>query len=579
MLIVGAAGAAVVALVAVGTRRLGLARWFLGAAAGLAGSALLLLAVAMWRVDTSLVEVATTTSRATAGPLRLAGLWGGPAGSLLCFTAVVAAVAAVAGRRLPAAGMAALAAPVAVLLTLVAVAGPFRLAALAPLDGTGLVPVLRRTSMLVHPPVIYAGLALVLVPAAVAVADLAGRASDDHRRLGRQVALVAWSLLAVGMVLGSRWAHREVGWGGVWAWDPVEDAALLPWLALTAGLHVRSPRAWWVGAGLLAWAGTWATRSGRLESVHAFSGQGAVGAGLGLALVGFVAAVVVTALRCRRRSSGGGPAWPMPAPVPMLVVGAVVWVGAGTAWALLGGGDRTVAASFYVALVAPLAIAALALLGRGLPPVELAAAAAAGALGAAGLAITGNGSIAVLAVALVAPAAVTGAIARSSSLGATLAHLGLVLLVAGAVVSAAGQEGTARLAVGDERRVAGLDVRLAGLEGVAHRDRKGVQARLEVGGRRLAPALVEVEQLGPRADVATSSTWRREVQAVLVSTDGGGSAVVSVSTTPGAMWVWAGGLLLAAGGLTEALSRRRRTRPSDAAAQAPASEGAARPVG
>ena len=103
-----------------------------------------------------------------------------------------------------------------------------------------------------------------------------------------------------------------------------------------------------------------------------------------------------------------------------------------------------------------------------------------------------------------------------------------------------------------------LGARLVALEEVAGPDRHGVAARLELGGRRLAPALVEVEQLGPRADVATASSPSREVQAALVSTDGEGTAVVSISTTPGAWWVWGGGLLLAAGGLVEAATRRGR---------------------
>lgn len=552
--------AAATALAAVGAAAAGrqqVARTLLAAAAAASACSLLVLGVALWRVDTTLVEVATTTSRATPAPLRLAGLWGGPVGSLLCFATLTAIVAAVAARRLVAAGIVAATAPVAALAAMAAVAQPFRRAALAPLDGAGLVPVLRRTSMLVHPPVIYVALALILVPAAVGVADLAGRGDDDQRRMGRQVALVAWSLLAVGMVLGSRWAHREVGWGGVWAWDPVEDAALLPWLALTAGLHARSPRGWWVGAGLLAWAGTWATRSGRLESVHAFSGQGAVGVGLGLALMAFAAAVVGVALRGRWHPAGRA-AHSAPGPVALLGMAAAGWVGAGTAWALVGGGDRTVATGFYTALMVPLAVAALALFARRMPATQAAAAASFGVAGAAGLVLSGTRSPAVLAVALVAPAAVTGAVARATSRGATVAHLGLVLLVAGAVVTTTGQAGTARLAIGDQRRVAGIDVRLTGLEDVAGADRRGVAARLEAGGRRLAPALVQVEQRGPRADVATSSTWRREVQTALVSTDGAGTAVISVSTTPGALWVWAGGLLLAGGGLAEASVRRRR---------------------
>ncbi len=539
-------------------------RTLLAGAATLSAAAVAVLALAMWRVDTTLVEVALATSHSTAAPLRLAGLWGGPAGSLLCFAALVAAVAAAAAmpaRRLPTVGLVAVAAPTAALLCVAALARPFRLAALAPIDGGGLVPVLRRTSMLVHPPVVYAGLALLLVPAVVGIADLAGRADDGHRALARRIALVAWSLLALGMVLGSRWAHREVGWGGVWAWDPVEDAALLPWLAVTAGLHQRSARGWWAGAGLLALAGTWITRSGRLESVHAFSGQGAVGLWLGLALVASAAAVAVVAVAGRRRSAErDAPERQRRVSVALLVGAAAAWVGIGTAWAAAGGGDRTVAASFYVSLVGPLAVAGLVVLARGARPPDLVVAAAVGGVGAVALALVGWRSPGVLAVAVVAPAAVAGSLARASGHGARLAHLGFVAVVAGGVATTAGQAGTARLSVGEERSIAGLGVRLLGLEEVQRPDNHGVAARLEVSGRRMAPALVEVEDRGPRADVVTSSGVGREVQAALVSTDGNGTAVVSVSTTPGATWVWGGGLLLAGGGLAEAVARRPKRR-------------------
>ena len=568
--VIAAAIAAAGATGAAAVGRLLAARALLAAAAVLSGAALAVLAIAFWRVDTSLVEVASTTSRSTAAPLRLAGLWGGPASSLLCFATLAAMAAATAARRLPAVGLVALAAPVSALLIVSTWAGSFRRADLPPLDGAGLVPVLRRTSMIVHPPLVYAGLVLVLVAAAYGVADLAGHADEGHRRQARRVALVAWSLLAVGMVLGSRWAHREVGWGGVWAWDPVEDAALLPWLALTAGFHHRSPRGWWTGAGLLAWAGIWATRSGRLDSVHAFSGEGAVGAGLGVALVAFVVAGAVAAGRScgwgRRdqpereapvRGEDDQRGWRRPLTGGLAGV-AVAWVGAGTAWAAVGGGDRTVAASFYVSLIGPLALAVLAVLARGASPRQLTGALLLGALGLIVLVMDGWRSPGVLATAFVLPAAVTGLLARPGGRGAAAAHLGFVLIVAGGVATTTGQAGTNRLAVGEERQIAGLDVRLVGFEEVARRDHHGVAARLVVGGRDMAPALVEVEDRGPRADVATSSSVSREVQVALVSTNGSGTAVVSVSTTPAATWVWGGGLLLAGGGLAEALVRRPR---------------------
>lgn len=157
-----------------------------------------------------------------------------------------------------------------------------------PLDGRGLNPLLRHPGMIIHPPLLYAGFVGFVVPYAFAVAALvSGRSDARWIRLTRRWTLVAWLCLALGLVLGSRWAYDVLGWGGYWGWDPVEIAALMPWLSGTAFLHsvmIQESRGmlkrWNMLLIMLTYAlvifGTFLTRSGVLSSVHAFA-QSAIG--------------------------------------------------------------------------------------------------------------------------------------------------------------------------------------------------------------------------------------------------------------------------------------------------------------
>ena len=160
--------------------------------------------------------------------------------------------------------------------------------AVSPADGQGLNPLLRHPGMIIHPPMLYLGFVAFVIPFAFAIAALVtGRSDDRWIRLTRRWTLVAWVFLSLGLVLGMRWAYDVLGWGGYWAWDPVEISALMPWLTGTAFLHsvmIQEKRGmfkqWNMLLIILTYAlvifGTFLTRSGVLSSVHAFS-QSAIG--------------------------------------------------------------------------------------------------------------------------------------------------------------------------------------------------------------------------------------------------------------------------------------------------------------
>ena len=154
----------------------------------------------------------------------------------------------------------------------------------APVDGAGLDPLLRNPSMMIHPPMLYSGYTLFTIPFAFAVGALIVRRVDaDWIRAIRRFALASWLFLGIGILLGARWSYYELGWGGYWGWDPVENAALMPWLTGTAFLHsvmIQEKRGMlkvWnaslvLATGTLAIMGTFLVRSGVLNSIHAFGG-------------------------------------------------------------------------------------------------------------------------------------------------------------------------------------------------------------------------------------------------------------------------------------------------------------------
>jgi cytochrome c-type biogenesis protein CcmF len=260
------------------------------AVAALAAIAFGIVELAYRRDDFGYALVGGNSSTATPLLYKASAMWSSQAGSLLLWLLILSAQAALAvrigGRRYPALAPVATAVLLLVAgffcLLLVGFSSPFERLAPAPVDGNGLQPLLRYPLMAAHPVALYMGYAGFAVPFAFAVAALVTRRIDATWLVAtRRFTLAAWSFLAVGLVLGARWSYAELGWGGYWGWDPVENAALLPWLTATALLHssmVQEKRGmlkvWNVslvmGTFVLALTGTFLVRSGILDSIHAF---------------------------------------------------------------------------------------------------------------------------------------------------------------------------------------------------------------------------------------------------------------------------------------------------------------------
>jgi cytochrome c-type biogenesis protein CcmF len=286
--------------------------------------ALLCLFHAFATLDFQLAFVAQNAARSMALPYRIAALWGGQAGSLLLWTWMTVAYAAAAitvqrrERALVPWVCGVLGTNAAFFLILLNFASnPFD--KLPPQhvmsDGNGLNPLLQHPVMMIHPLVLYTGLTGFSVPFAFALAALfSGQLGTTWMRVTRRWTLWAWCFLSIGILLGGRWAYEVLGWGGYWAWDPVENASFMPWLAATAYLHsvmVQEKRdmlkVWnFVLIGLtygLCLFGTMITRAGLVKSVHAFAQTEIFGVlfawYVGLAFVAFAAALLyrVPALR------------------------------------------------------------------------------------------------------------------------------------------------------------------------------------------------------------------------------------------------------------------------------------------
>jgi cytochrome c-type biogenesis protein CcmF len=255
----------------------------------------LVLVAALLRHDFSFAYVARTTSEALPTGYTLSAFWGGQEGSLLLWLLILTGFGATAVRlnRRWARDLIVWVVPVfAAVATffaflVVAIASPFVTQA-APPDGAGMTPSLQNPYMLAHPPLLYLGYVGLTVPFAFALgALLSGRLDERWLIATRRWTLFAWTALGIGQLLGAHWAYVEVGWGGYYAWDPVENAALMPWLAATAFLHsvmIQEKRGmlrvWNVLLVILAFSlslfGTFLTRSGVVNSIHSFT-QSSIG--------------------------------------------------------------------------------------------------------------------------------------------------------------------------------------------------------------------------------------------------------------------------------------------------------------
>jgi cytochrome c-type biogenesis protein CcmF len=304
------------AVVAALIGRKGDERWVLASrravygACGLLTVCVVLIEVAFAGDDFSFNIVEQHSSIDTPAFYKLAAMWSSQEGSLLLWAWVLSIASSLALYATRArlreivpyatAVMAGIASFFTGLMLFAGGVNPFAKLSQAPADGIGLNPLLQHPSMMIHPPMLYSGYVAFTIPFAFAIGALITRRLDaSWIRATRRFALIAWALLGFGLLLGARWSYTELGWGGYWAWDPVENAALMPWLIGTAFLHsvmVQEKRGMlkvWnacliVATFSLALLGTFLVRSGVLQSIHAF-GDSTVGP----YILGLIAVVLI----------------------------------------------------------------------------------------------------------------------------------------------------------------------------------------------------------------------------------------------------------------------------------------------
>jgi cytochrome c-type biogenesis protein CcmF len=281
-----------------------------------------LLEAAFLRSDFSFELVATNSSTTTPAFYRATAIWASQEGSLLLWVTLLSSWSSIilffsrrrAREIAPYATAVLLGLAAFFCALLVFLESPFSRMSPAPIEGLGLEPLLRHPSMMFHPPLLYSGYTLFTVPFAFAIGALVTRRLDaEWIRTTRPFALAAWLCLGVGIVLGARWSYSELGWGGYWGWDGVENASLMPWLIGTAFLHsvmIQEKRGmlriWNVSlvlaTGVLAILGTFLVRSGILSSIHAF-GASTLGVPfvvlIGVMVAGSVALVMTRADQLR----------------------------------------------------------------------------------------------------------------------------------------------------------------------------------------------------------------------------------------------------------------------------------------
>ena len=361
------------------------------------------LEAAFLRSDFSLELVAGNSSTTTPTLYKLTAMWGSQAGSLLLWAFVLSIAASAVlfatrrSHREIAPWATAVMAGIATFFIGLMMAGvvfpdaetyPFATlaAGAVPVEGAGLNPLLRHPAMAIHPPMLYSGYVFFTVPFAFAVGALISRRLDaSWIRSTRRFALIAWVFLSLGLALGARWSYSELGWGGYWAWDPVENAALMPWLVGTAFIHsimVQERRGMlktWnvsliVATFALSLLGTFLVRSGVLQSIHAF-GESKVGPPLlvliATVLIGSTLLVVsrLSDLRSERRIDSLLSRESMFLANNLLFVGLAVIVFWGTFFPLISealtGQESSLAAPWFNRYTTPIGIGLLLLAGIG----------------------------------------------------------------------------------------------------------------------------------------------------------------------------------------------------------------------
>lgn len=611
--------------------------WMWGVAGGAAG-AFVALEVALLRNDFSLRYVASNGSRSTPLLYKFASAWSALEGSILLWILVLASFLVALGLRHRRQLQDSVFGWALVVMFVVALfffalafgpANPFRLVAgAAPADGPGPNPLLQNHPLMAfHPTVLYTGYVGFTVPFAFAVASLVtGRVDDGWAMATRRWTLVAFGFLTLGIILGGWWSYEVLGWGGFWAWDPVENASFLPWLTATAYLHsvlVQERRGmlrvWNLSLVAATFAltilGTFLTRSGVLDSVHSFSESN-----IGPMLLGFFAVIVISvcgllAWRGDALRSPGTIDSPLSREAAFLMNNLLFAAFAfvvllGTVFPLIVeavNGDRmSVGRPYFDRMTAPIGLALLFLMAvapvlpwrkastgvlreRLLLPAwcggaTLVVFVAFGVRSLAALVAFGLGAFAVGAalrqLALAARAARRGGASwlrgvSGRANGGMVVHVGVVVIAVGfSAAMSFSQRSEFRLEPGESARFAGHTIAYLGARTVKYPNRTAIEASVRVDGKKTFRPAVSQYPFATQA-IGTPSVragFLEDVYLTLVAPPQrrGGAAVVGVVITPLVNWLWAGGAIM---GLGTALAlmpgrRRRPTSPASSAAAA-----------
>jgi len=580
--------------------------------------------------DFSVAYVAENSNRILPWYYRLTAVWGGHEGSMLLWTLVLAgwtAAVALSSRSLPQVLSARVLAvmgliSIGFLLFMLLTSNPFDRLNPAPLDGADLNPLLQDIGMIIHPPMLYMGYVGMAVAFGFAIAALiGGRLDAAWARWARPWVSVAWVFLTAGVALGSWWAYYELGWGGWWFWDPVENASFMPWLVATALIHSLAVtekrgafKSWTVLLAITAFAlsllGTFIVRSGVLTSVHAF----ATDPTRGVFILGFLGVVVGGSLvlyALRGPQTLGGSRFEGVSRETFLLGNNVILIVSmltvllGTLYPLvvetLGFGKLSVGPPYFNLVFVPLMVLLLALVGIGsmvrwkrdsfarLWAHLRYALAASVVLGIAMAAMVGGGSIewgVVLGLGLAVWVVLGNIQAVRNQLsgqrdtfsalrrlpagiyGMTLAHIGLAVTVVGITISSAYNiESRLRMEPGDTAEMAGYTIRFEGVKQVRGPNYRSSTGDFVVSREGNTVTTLRPEKRfyasggQPMTEAGIDPGFTRDLYASLgESLDDSGAWSVRLYHKPFVRWIWLGAALMALGGLIAVTDRRYRSR-------------------
>ncbi len=583
----------------------------------LAAIAFLMLIWLFLRTDLSVELVARNSHAAKPWLYKFAGTWGNHEGSMLLWVAILAlsgGLVAIFERRLKEPTLiATLAAQAAIGLGfyafLLIASNPFARLNPAPIEGLGLNPLLQDPGLAFHPPTLYFGYVGLSVAFSFAVGALIARdVGAVFARAMRPWVLGSWVFLTLGITAGSYWAYYELGWGGWWFWDPVENASLMPWLAATALLHSvtvlatrDSLRAWTIMLAVVAFSmsmvGTFLVRSGVLTSVHAFAVDPQRGTfilgllvlyiGGALALFGLRVGTVREGAQFELVSREGALIFNN-----LLLVIILVLVLFGTLYPLVTeaiGYTVSIGPPYFNTIIGPFALVLVIFMGVGpvlrwrrddwrkaVSRISIPVLIASLALMALVFAVSPIGILPMLGLILAAGVAAASLAPlwkrnlRRTPLyiwGMVLAHFGIAVALAGmAFESAFTEEVLVASQPGESQQVGPYTVRFEGVEPIAGPNWTAIEGRLTISRDGMTPfTLTPQSRMFSSPETETSeaaihTAWNGQLYTVLGNGDGSGRWQLRLWWKPFVTFIWLGGVLIGLGGLLALIGRVRRER-------------------